>query len=213
MIIASGVIGAGKTSLTEKLAEHLGTNAFYEPVEDNPALRQYYEDPVKYGFSLQIYFMNKRFEMIKKAYANDNNVLDRSIYEDKLFTEINMLRGNISPTDYEIYCELLDNMMEELPFAAHKKAPDLLVHIDINLENELKRIKARGRDFEQSDDLIDYYRQLNDAYAKWYEDYDISPKIKIDGNKLDFVNNEDDLQTVFDMVDLALLKRDNQLSA
>ena len=84
MIILAGMIGVGKTTYTSLLAQELGTTAFFEPVENNPILDKYYEDPEKYGFALQIYFLNKRFAAIKKAYKADNNVLDRSIYEDAL---------------------------------------------------------------------------------------------------------------------------------
>ena len=77
MIIMSGTIGAGKSNLTEILSRHLGTKAFYEPVEDNPILPLYYADPKKYAFLLQIYFLNKRFRLIKEAMRQDNDVLDR----------------------------------------------------------------------------------------------------------------------------------------
>ncbi|MBW1604945.1 deoxynucleoside kinase [Lactobacillus sp. Sy-1] len=204
MIVLAGTIGAGKSSLTERLSNHLGTQAFYEPVGDNPVLPLFYQDKEKYGFLLQIYFLNKRFEMIKQAQRDDNNVLDRSIYEDALFTDLNHQLGNINDTEAAIYHELLDNMMEELPYAAKKKRPDLLVYIEVSLETQLKRIRQRGRDFEQSDDLLEYYRGLQVAYQKWFENYDISPKIKIDGNKYDFVNNQDDLTTVLNQIDAKL---------
>ncbi|MHA8262359.1 deoxynucleoside kinase [Lactobacillaceae bacterium Melli_B3] len=201
MIVLAGTIGAGKSSLTERLADHLGTKAFYEPVDDNPVLPLFYQDKAKYGFLLQIYFLNKRFEMIKQAQIEDNNVLDRSIYEDTIFTDLNYQLGNINQTEMEIYHDLLDNMMQELPLVAEKKQPDLLVYIDVNLETQLKRIQMRGRSFEQSDELLDYYRHLRAAYQKWFADYTISPKLKIDGDKYDFVNNADDLKTVLNMID------------
>ena len=105
MIILAGMIGVGKTTYTSLLAKELGTTAFFEPVDNNPILDKYYEDPEKYGFALQIYFLNKRFKAIKKAYYTDNNVLDRSIYEDALFTYINTLQGSISEQEYKIYLE------------------------------------------------------------------------------------------------------------
>lgn len=95
-----------KNDLYFSLAQELGTTAFFEPVENNPILDKYYEDPEKYGFALQIYFLNKRFAAIKKAYKADNNVLDRSIYEDALFTYINTLQGSISDQEYHIYLDL-----------------------------------------------------------------------------------------------------------
>jgi len=81
MIVLAGTIGAGKSSLTAMLAEHLGSEAFYESVEDNEVLPLFYAEPQKYAFLLQIYFLNKRFDSIKRALSDKNNVLDRSIYE------------------------------------------------------------------------------------------------------------------------------------
>ncbi|UQS87202.1 deoxynucleoside kinase [Nicoliella spurrieriana] len=204
MLVLAGTIGAGKSSLTTRVAKHLGTKAFYEPVGDNPVLPLFYQDKQKYGFLLQIYFLNKRFEMIKRAQRDDNNVLDRSIYEDALFTDLNHRLGNINDAEAAIYHELLDNMMEELPFAAKKKRPDLLVYIEVSLDTQLARIKKRGRDFEQSDELLDYYRELRVAYQKWFQNYDISPKLKIDGDQYDFVNSAADLTAVLNQIDAKL---------
>lgn len=175
------MIGVGKTTYTSKLADRLGTRAFYEPVDDNPILDKYYEDPDKYGFALQIYFLNKRFGLIKEAYYENNNVLDRSIYEDALFTKINTINGNISEAEYNIYLELLDNMMEEIE-GLPKKAPDLLVFLDGSFEHILENIQKRGRTFEQPDEnnnLYSYYKQLYDEYKNWYNEYDKGPKMKI----------------------------------
>ena len=150
VIITAGMIGVGKTTLTGLIADHLGTKAFYEPVGDNPVLPLYYSDPKNYGFLLQIYFLNKRFAMIKKALADDNNVLDRSIYEDALFTKENNAEGNISDTELNVYLQLLDNMMTELT-ELPKKAPDLMVYSETDFDTILYRIKKRGRDYEQFD--------------------------------------------------------------
>ena len=62
MIALAGTIGAGKTSLTQLLANHLHSQAFYESVEGNKILPLFYKDPKKYGFLLQIYFLNKRLD-------------------------------------------------------------------------------------------------------------------------------------------------------
>ena len=209
MIIMSGTIGAGKSNLTRILSEHLGTKAFYEPVEENPILPLYYADMKRYAFLLQIYFLNKRFRMIKKAMQDDNNVLDRSIYEDSLFFHMNAENGNVTPEEVSVYDDLLDNMMEELPYASHKKSPDLLVHIDVSLDTMLKRIRQRGRPYEQIEtdpSLKDYYKSLIDHYRPWYENYDVSPKICIDGDRYDFVLNRNDRREVLTMIDQKLLE-------
>lgn len=208
LIVLAGTIGAGKSSLAAALGEHLGTEVFYEAVDDNPVLDLYYQDPKKYAFLLQIFFLNKRFQSIKEAYKADNNILDRSIFEDELFLTLNYKNGNVTKTELDIYKELLANMLEELD-GMPKKAPDLLIYIDVSFEKMLERIRKRGRSFEQITDnpeLYEYYQQVHGEYPAWYDNYDVSPKIRIDGDKLDFVNNVEDLQHVFDMVDRELEK-------
>ncbi len=203
LIITSGTIGSGKSSLTGLLAKELGTEAFYESVENNPVLPLFYSDPDQYAFLLQIYFLNTRFASIKKALNYDNNVLDRSIYEDSLFFHMNAEMGRATKTEVEVYDKLLSNMLEEIQYAAPKKAPDLLIHIEVSLETMLKRIKKRGRDYEQlshDETLYDYYAELNSRYKGWYEDYNFSPKMKIDGDRYDFMENEEDRTVVLGMI-------------
>lgn len=202
VIITAGMIGVGKTTLTGKIAEHLNTQAFFEPVGENPVLPLYYKNPKQYGFLLQIYFLNKRFSMIKQALSDDNNVLDRSIYEDALFTKENNAEGNISDTELAVYLQLLDNMMQDLNHLP-KKAPDLMVYSETTFETILYRIKKRGRDYEQIDhnpELKDYYYKIWSAYKDWYREYDASPKMKID---LDRYNLDDpkNVEIVLGMID------------
>lgn len=202
VIITAGMIGVGKTTLTAKIADHLHTKAFFEPVGENPVLPLYYKDPKQYGFLLQIYFLNKRFSMIKQALSDDNNVLDRSIYEDALFTKENNAEGNISDTELDVYLKLLDNMMSDLN-KLPKKAPDLMVYSETSFETILYRIKKRGRDYEQinnNPELKDYYYKMWSAYQDWYQEYDASPKMKIDLDKYD-LEDPQNVATVLGMID------------
>ena len=202
VIITAGMIGVGKTTLTAKIADHLHTKAFFEPVGENPVLPLYYKDPKQYGFLLQVYFSNMRVSMIKQALSDDNNVLDRSIYEDALFTKENNAEGNISDTELDVYLKLLDNMMSDLN-KLPKKAPDLMVYSETSFETILYRIKKRGRDYEQIDnnpELKDYYYKMWSAYQDWYQEYDASPKMKIDLDKYD-LEDPQNVATVLGMID------------
>ena len=205
MIVLSGTIGAGKTSLTEMLADHLGSQAFYESVDDNPILPLFYENPKKYGFLLQIYFLNKRLAQIKAARAaGANNILDRSIYEDEIFMKMNTEMGNATKVEYDIYKSLLNNMMEELPYAAHKKSPDLMITIKVSYETMIKRIIKRGRDYEQIEkdpSLVDYYHRLLSHYDDWMNEYDESPLLIIDGDKYDFVADVKDRVKILETIE------------
>ncbi|WP_368739917.1 deoxynucleoside kinase [Enterococcus casseliflavus] len=207
VIVLAGTIGAGKSSLTALIANHFGSQAFYESIDDNEVLPLFYADPNKYAFLLQIYFLNKRFESIKQAMKDDNNVLDRSIYEDSLLFHLNADLGRATDTEVKVYDELLANMLEELPYAAHKKHPDLLVHIRVSFETMLERIEKRGREYKQltfDPSLYDYYKELNKRYDQWYEEYNESPKIQIDGDRFNFVEDPQAAQAVLTMVEDAL---------
>ncbi|WP_186826369.1 deoxynucleoside kinase [Enterococcus durans] len=204
VIVLAGTIGAGKSSLTEMLAEHLGSQAFYESIDDNEVLPLFYANPEQYAFLLQIYFLNKRFASIKQAMEEDNNVLDRSIYEDSLLFHLNADLGRATETEVRVYDELLENMMEELPYAAHKKHPNLLVHIRVSFETMLERIEKRGRSYEQlsfDPTLYDYYKELNRRYDQWYEEYKESPKIQIDGDQFNFVEDPEAKEAVLKIIE------------
>lgn len=207
MIVLAGTIGAGKTSLTQMLADHLGSKPFFESVDDNPILPLFYKDPQKYGFLLQIYFLNRRLDEIKDSLDNDLNVLDRSIFEDALMFKMNADLGRATHTEADIYTSLLGNMMEELPDQAHQKAPNLLIHIRISFETMLNRIKQRGRSFEQIENdpsLYQYYKTLNQRYQSWYEAYYKSPKMMIDGDQYDFVADPQAAKVVLEQIDSKL---------
>lgn len=224
LITMAGIIGAGKSSLTEILAKELGSTPYFEPVKDNPVLPLFYKgneiaarkrkegnkDATNpYAFLLQIYFLNKRFAMIKKAMQDDNNVLDRSIYEDAIFMKMNADEGNATPIEWNVYESLLDNMMEELPYAAHKKRPDLMVMIDVSYQTMINRIKKRGRKFEQVEvdpSLEQYYKKLLRYYADWRDNYDQSDLLVINGDKYDFIGNLDDRNVVLDDIEERLIE-------
>ncbi|WP_282709483.1 deoxynucleoside kinase [Ligilactobacillus sp. Marseille-Q7487] len=219
MITLSGIIGSGKSSLTEILANELGTKAYYEPVKDNPVLPLFYKgnelaaqkrangqkDATNpYAYLLQTYFLNRRFAMIKEAMQADNNILDRSIYEDEIFMKMNTEMGNATEVEYQIYKSLLANMMEELPYAAQKKSPDLMITIKVSYETMLKRIEKRGRSYElieKDPSLIDYYHRLLKHYDIWMKEYNASPLLIIDGDKYDFVTNLNDRIVVLEEIE------------
>ncbi|CUP21596.1 MAG: deoxynucleoside kinase [Clostridium baratii] len=198
VIVVGGMIGLGKSSVAKILGEYLNSDVFYESVDDNPILPLFYSESEeeinkkRYPFLLQLYFLNTRFKSIKEALVNDNNVLDRSIYEDWYFAKKNMELGRISDLEMSIYENLLNNMMEELK-ELPKKSPDVMVYLKGSFETVLNRIKLRGRDFEVDDDLKDYYEFLWKDYDDWVQNhYKASEVLIIDMDKMDVVNNKED---------------------
>lgn len=210
VITIAGFIGGGKSSLAKILSEHLNSEAFYESVDDNPVLPLFYtasKEEIslnRYPFLLQLWFLNTRFESIKRALVNKNNVLDRSIYEDLYFCQINYELGRISELEFEIYKNLLNNMLEELD-ELPKKAPDLMVYLKGNFETFLSRIVGRGREYELDEELYDYYYKLWQGYDNWIQEhYTLSEVVVIDIDKYDYVNNQEDKKEVLKLITDAL---------
>lgn len=206
IIVVAGMISAGKTSFSEMMGEELGSKVFYEPVEDNPFLEKFYtasdkeKEENRYPFLLQLYFLGMRFKMIKKAYQDSNNILDRSIYEDWYFAKVNKEIGDISEEEFYIYESLLENMMEEIE-TLPQKAPDLLVYLHGPFDLIMERIVSRGREFEQDEELVNYYYKLWSGYDDWVENhYDASDVLRIDISQYDFVNNKEDERKVKQIV-------------
>ena len=208
MVITVGaMIGAGKSSLAKLIGEHFGTEVFYESVEGNPILPLFYtasEEEIqakRYPFLLQLYFLDTRFKSIKEALVDDNNVLDRSIYEDWYFCKVNKDLGRISDLEFQLYEGLLENMMAELD-ELPKKAPDLMVYLSGSFETILERINKRGRGYELAPELVDYYRTLWEGYDAWvFNHYKASEVLVIDIDKSDYVNNEDDAKEVLALIE------------
>lgn len=206
LIVVGGMIGLGKSSVAEVLGEALGSNVFYESVDDNPILPLFYTaspeeiQAKRYPFLLQLYFLDTRFKAIKQALVKDNNVLDRSIYEDWYFAKKNMELGRINELEMQVYESLLDNMMEELD-ELPKKAPDLMVYLKGSFETVLDRIMKRGRSFELDAELVDYYRFLWEGYDEWVMNhYDASEVLIIDMDVIDVVEREEDKNKVIELV-------------
>ena len=110
--------------------------------------------------------------------------------------------------EWDMYADLLDNMMEEIPLFNIKKSPDLMVYIKLSYDTMIKRIKKRGREFEQLENdpsLESYYKDLLQRYAKWEKEYDVSPMLTIDGDKYDFVASLDDRKIVLEKIYKALV--------
>ena len=227
MITLAGIIGSGKSTMTEILSKELGSKAFFEPVEDNPVLPLFYkgnEIAAKkraardqnatnpYTYLLQTFFVNRRFRMIKEAKKEANNVLDRSIYEDALFMKMNTDMGNATAVEYATYQELLQNMLDELQYATGVDSQDLMIFIKVSYDTMLKRIRKRGRDYEQIESdptLPKYYQNLLQYYDRWLKWYDKSPIMVIDGDQYDFVANPDDRNKILDDIEDQLVKLDH----
>ncbi len=190
-IIISGNIGSGKSSLTKILSEQLGWKAFYEVVEDNPYLEDFYNDMKKWSFHLQIFFLSKRFQHHQNIVRDPCSVVqDRSIYEDvDIFARNLYEQGFMSPRDYCNYRELFTIMVDFL------SPPDLIIYLQASIDTLRRRISLRGRDYEKNIPS-DYLEQLNILYEKWVKEFTICPILTIPTDALDFVQSPEHLKMI-----------------
>lgn len=140
-LAVAGNIGSGKTTLTEKLAKHYGWKAEFEAVDNNPYLADFYEDMKRWSFHLQVYFLNSRFNQLKKIQETAGSFIqDRTIYEDAYIFAANLYKSKLlTERDYANYKNLFDSMI------SHVKAPDLLIYLKADIPKLVGQIEKRDR--------------------------------------------------------------------
>lgn len=197
-IAIAGNIGAGKSSLTSLLGKNFGWRTYFESVDDNPYLSDFYEDMRRWSFNLQIYFLSSRFQHQKKLMEITESIIqDRTIYEDvEIFAKNLHEMGLMSDRDYKNYCALFNEMVHYL------QAPDLLIYLRAEVPTLVRQIQQRGREYENTI-RIEYLERLNRLYEDWIDRYD-QEKLIIDTDNLDFVNNQNDLGKVLELIEQRL---------
>jgi deoxyadenosine/deoxycytidine kinase len=202
-VLVAGNIGAGKTSLTERLGARLGWITAYESVVDNPYLADFYQDMQAWAFHLQIFFLGHRAaQHLELARGAKSAIVDRSIYEDaEIFSRASLQLGNFNQRDYNSYRRLYEMVISSLP------VPDLLLYLRAPVEVLLERIKARGRSVEKGM-THDYLRLLEDLYEDWLARFDLCPVLALRTDNLDFVHQEPHLDIVVDRIRHKLAGKD-----
>ena len=203
LVLVAGNIGAGKTSLTERLAARLGWEAGFESVADNPYLPDFYADMRSWSFHLQVFFLGHRAAQ-HKAMANSSRsaIIDRSIYEDAfIFARALHEMGNLNERDYLAYRRLYDLVVGALP------APSLLIYLRAPVEVLVDRIARRARAIE-SGITPEYLRLLDRYYDEWLAEFNVCPVLTIRSDSLDFVHQAEDLDVVVRRIEDRLRGRD-----
>lgn len=190
-VAVAGNIGAGKSSLTRLLAERFNWKPYFESVDDNPYLADFYGDMMRWSFHLQIYFLANRFKSQKQMIESSMSVIqDRTIYEDAEIFARNLYEiGKMDGRDYENYVSLFHVMMEYL------KPPDLLIYLKCSVDTLVRQITGRGRGYEQGIPR-EYLEQLNRHYEHWTSNYKLGPLLVIPCDDLDFVSTMNDFDSI-----------------
>lgn len=171
----AGMIGAGKSTLATALGEHLGIDVYYEPVEDNEYLEDFYRDIRSCSFAMQIYLLNRRFQQHQEIiWRGRSAVQDRTIYEDSIFAKMLADSDLMDERDYRTYVELFRHMSNFMC------RPNVIVYLDVAPELSLERIRSRNRDIETSISL-EYLQALYRGYEEFVADIArTTPVIRVD---------------------------------
>jgi deoxyadenosine/deoxycytidine kinase len=180
----AGNIGAGKSTLTQMLANHFGWQPFFEANAENPYLADFYDDMQRWSFQSQVFFLGKRLEHHRQLLDYPGSaVQDRTIYEDaEIFARNLYEQGHMSERDYATYCSLYKAITLFLP------PPSMIIYLQSSVDTLMSHIAKRGRTFEQNISR-DYIEQLNRHYDDWIDDWAFCPVLKVSMDEYDFQNN------------------------
>jgi deoxyadenosine/deoxycytidine kinase len=203
-LLVAGNIGAGKTTITDRLANRLGYEAGYESVSANPFLVDFYGDMKQWSFHLQVYFLGDRANQHRRLASGPKSaIVDRSIYEDAhIFARALHALGNMTERELDAYRSLYELVVSQLP------APDLLLYLETSVPMLMDRIHRRGREIE-SGITAEYLGLLNNYYEEWIARFDLCPVLTIPADNLNFVTNEKHIGIIIDRIEQKLAGKEH----
>jgi len=194
-VAIEGVIGVGKTSLVHRLQVERGGARFLEHFEENPFLTGgFYQDMERYAFNTEMFFLLARFrqqrELARELEEGREPILSDYVFDkNRIFAEI-----TLSGEDFAIWRRLFDALAPETP------EPDLVVYLKATTDVLLDRIRTRNRPFER-EIAPDYIERLNDAYDRYFDEFDLARLLVIEVSRLDFVRSDADFAAVRALID------------
>jgi deoxyadenosine/deoxycytidine kinase len=187
-LAVEGVIGAGKTSLCRMLGDTLGARLVLEKYEDNPFLKDFYEDPARYAFQAQIFFLLARYKQQRDLHQTD--LFQRCVVADYIFEKDKIFAYlNLQDDELRLYESLINNMEHSIP------TPDLVIYLQSSVERLMQTIRKRGRAIEAKISE-EYIRDLNEAYNYFFFRYKTTPLLIINATETDFVNDNDHYESL-----------------
>ena len=191
-VAIEGCIGVGKTSLAKLLSERLSAKLVLEKFEDNPFLPDFYQNPQRFAFQTQLFFLLSRYRQQLDLQQTDLFykciVSDYIFAKDRLFATLNLNEKEIS-----LYDNVASLLEKNISF------PNLVIFLQSNTERLMENIRTRGRNYEKQMDWK-YIDSLNQVYNEYFFRYDKSPLMIINTNNIDFVNNKDDLEEILTFI-------------
>ena len=191
-IAIEGPIGVGKTSLAQLLSKELGARLVLEDFEDNPFLPDFYNDPERFGFQTQLFFLLQRYRQQQDLRQVDMFqkllITDYMFVKDRLFASLNL--GDKEMQLYDTVASLLERNIIR---------PDIVIYLQADTDVLMKNIEKRGRNMEKNV-TWEYIDALNQVYTEYFFRYQDTPLVIINTNNIDFVENENDFKEVIDYI-------------
>ena len=192
-IVIEGCIGAGKTTLSEMLAEDLNAELVLERFADNSFLPKFYKDPLHYAFPVEMTFLTDRYQQLKQLLSQRDMFKDLVISDYFIDKCIIFSKNNLQPDEYNLYTKVYDIISTYLP------KPDLLIYLYNNADKLLRNIAKRGRSYEQ-EITADYLNNIQDSYMTYLKQHPNLPILIVEARDLDFVQNPADYQKIKDLL-------------
>ncbi len=188
-ISIEGNIGAGKTTLATQIAEDYNAKLILETFEENAFLAKFYKEPDKYAFPLELSFLAERYEQLKHQLTSRDLFKTFTVSDYFINKSFIFARKNLPEDTFGLYKKLFEIISESLP------KPDLLVYLYQSIDNLMRNIRNRGRDYER-DIKPEYLEKIQESYLDFIRQKSGMRILIIDTNNLDFVSNETDYKQI-----------------
>jgi deoxyadenosine/deoxycytidine kinase len=192
-ITIEGNIGAGKTSLATMLAEKMGAKLVLEQFADNPFIAKFYENPEKFAFPFELFFVAERFQQLSEMIAQQD-IFFNGVITDYLFIKSQLFsKVNLTEDEFKLYNRIFDIIYKSLP------TPDLIVYLHSSVEKLQQNIKLRGREYEQNISN-EYLENIQNQYFGFFKSLQNKRILILDINQIDFVNNKDHFKIIEEVI-------------
>jgi deoxyadenosine/deoxycytidine kinase len=192
-IAIEGNIGAGKTTLAEKIAQDFNAKTVFERFADNPFLPKFYKDQNRYAFPLEMSFLADRYQQLSDDLAQFDLFKDFIVADYHIFKSLIFAKVTLQDDEFRLYKTLFDIIYKEMP------KPDLYVYLYQNTDRLLQNIKRRGRSYEQ-EIPADYLDKINKGYLDYINTQTNLNVLIIDVSDRDFVKNQSDYMFILDEI-------------
>jgi len=192
-IVIEGNIGAGKTTLTTKIAEDYNAKIILEQFADNPFLPKFYKNQERYAFPLEMSFLADRYNQLKKELTNRDLFKTFTISDYYFIKSLIFAKSTLHDDEYKLYRDFFNIIYTSLP------KPDIYVYLHKDVDVLLANIKKRGRDYEQEIEP-EYLQKIQNAYFDFFKQENNFSILILDTNKINFVESEADYKKVLEVI-------------